>query len=211
MKKINVSTIDQAVKAVDTEYKRTMRTGIVEIEINLDMSFEKRVGLVSAVANAVVGEEYHPEIEDVVLFAVTLQRCSNANIPTKTNNGGSVFDMDKIYKWYLVMKEQWDYIKTDEKMVDIIEACDKAITHRLRIIENKNPITDLLTALGDSAEKIAEHKDDIDAMVDIFNKVPETYTVPTAEINSDANRTYSEDDDSKVITVNYDSEGNMIL
>lgn len=211
MKKINVSTIDQAVKAIDIDCKRTIRTGIVDIEINLAVPFEKRVEIVNAVANAVVGEEYHPEIEDVVLFAVILQRCSNANIPTKTSDSGSIFDMDKIYKWYLVMKEQWDYIKTDEKMVDIIEACDKAITHRLRIIENKNPITELLTALGDSAEKIAEHKDDIDAMVDIFNKVPETYTVPTAEINSDMSKTDSEDDDSKVITVNYDSEGNMIL
>ena len=56
MKKINISTIDQAVKAIQTENKRTIRIGIVDIEIDLDMTFDKRSEVVEMVSDAVVGE-----------------------------------------------------------------------------------------------------------------------------------------------------------
>lgn len=216
MKKINISTIDQAVKAIQTENKRTIRIGIVDIEIDLDMTFDKRSEVVEMVSDAVVGENgYHPEIEDVVLFTTILQRRSNANIPTKTDNGVSVFDMDKIYKWYLACRSQWDDIKKSDVMADIICAVDSAIAHKLRIIENKNPILDFVNAIADMSDKLASNKDEIEAIADKFNAVPETYAVPATtilnSIPSAEEDTEKKDDDEEELTVSYDSEGNMIF
>lgn len=216
MKKINISTIDQAVKAIQIDNKKAIKIGDVNIEVDLDMTFEKRSEIVDIVSNAVVGENgYHPEIEDIVLFVIILQKCSNVNVPTKNDNGTSIFDMDRIYKWYVACHSQWIDIENTVKMMDIIRAIKSSISHKLRIVENQNPILEFVNAIADMSDKLASNKDEINAIVDKINNVPETYTVPSATILNGIpaveENAEKKNDNNKEFKISYDSEGNMIF
>lgn len=120
------------------------------IKISPFLSLSEELTLINTVAEAVVSDEYRPNILDVVFFATYLRLASNISLPTKKdpeNDKNRNYDLEKINKWMNLCKIK-GYILQNEVLSPYIKylsaQIDKKIDFELKKQANNTPINELI-------------------------------------------------------------------